>query len=104
MKPDELVRMLAPSDPAAKRRLARVLSEVATVASAPHDGEPVLVLRDTTNSATNVSLDHDASSVSSSDPSLRRRRGRGLPPNVPSLVISTSGLSASALSEASTRS
>ena len=52
MKPEELVKMLAPTDPAAKRRLALVLSEVAQVTERP-DGcggtSSVLVLRDATN-------------------------------------------------------
>merc|ERR1719238_2220328 len=48
MKPADLVRMLAPDEPAAKRRLARVLSEVATVSNHA-DGTPYLVLRDSTN-------------------------------------------------------
>ena len=43
MRPADLVRMLAPNEPAAKRRLARVLAEVAHVA----DGH--LVLKELTN-------------------------------------------------------
>ena len=90
IKPAELVKMLAPNDPAAKRRLARVLSEVATV-TAHADGSQALVLRDTTN------LD-DASEAGSEQPSARRRR----PSRSGSQFGSVSG--GSALSEASTRS
>ena len=98
MRPADLVRLLAPDDPAAKRRLARVLSEVATVTSHP-DGSAYLVLRDSTNRPSSDDTESVASSVDrhvTGGGGRRRVRQPGFG--------GSSHMSPSTLSEASTRS